>query len=118
MFQHCYKFIALVIALQSVFIAFSIENDSWCGNKHYNLVKLQEIVEHYPQVQVPPFIGISTGRVESFLKKHIPSLFDDFNRLKNELRQGDSQNDSVSQQNYSLLDSFKNKLFSFLPFIL
>jgi hypothetical protein len=45
---------------------------NFCGNKHKNLVRLNSIVN------VPEFVGISTGRVEAYLREQNPALFDEY----------------------------------------
>lgn len=68
-----------------MFLAFCVnvlimaQNDpNWCGNKHANLVKLQTIVQSVVDVEVPEFMGISTGRIEAFLRKHAPQIFNKY----------------------------------------
>ncbi len=65
--------------------AFGHMDPNWCGNKHANLVKLQTIVQSTSDVEVPPFIGISTGRVEAFLRKHSPQIFKKYAFVVNRL---------------------------------
>jgi phosphohistidine swiveling domain-containing protein len=54
---------------------------AWCGNKHKNLVILRDIVQGMPNVEVPAFLGISSDRVEKFLRQHAASIFTDYTRV-------------------------------------
>jgi len=58
---------------------------AWCGNKHKNLVILRDIVQGMPGVAVPEFLGISTDRVEKFLKEHNPLIFADYETVCDQL---------------------------------
>lgn len=51
---------------------------NFCGNKHKNLVRLQTIVQGSHSVVVPEFVGIPTGRVETYLRTHVPQIFDQY----------------------------------------
>lgn len=77
---------------------------NWCGNKHHNLVKLQSIVSDIPEVIIPEFIGISSQRIEVFLRKHEPSIFDDYEYVTFML-------DTSNGVPISFKEKIKNKLF-------
>lgn len=47
---------------------------NWGGNKHKNLIILQDILKNTPDAQVPAFICVPTGRVEQFLLEQWPGL--------------------------------------------
>ncbi len=56
----------------------------FCGNKHKNLVLLKDIVQGTPRVVIPEFMGISSRRVEDFLKQHkkyqVIDILDEYER--------------------------------------
>lgn len=72
-------FITLLVDFTPSFVwCLDGQQSGWCGNKHKNLVILRDIVQDMPGVAVPPFLGISTERVERFLEQYAPSLFSDY----------------------------------------
>lgn len=54
-----------------------------CGQKHLNLIKQAQLVDvlKLPGVTVPVPRGIPTDRVEAFLRKQTPELFDKWQKL-------------------------------------
>lgn len=64
-----------VFLLNTLLINSKIDPD-FCGNKHKNLVILDTILKKDLHAQVPAFLGISTGRVEQFLRINNPEIFD------------------------------------------
>jgi hypothetical protein len=53
----------------------SVNAAPWCGNKYNNLVILKNILKNDPNAEVPPFLCISTDRVEKFLYTDIFKLY-------------------------------------------
>jgi hypothetical protein len=53
------------------------------GNKYKDLMRLQSIVADIPGVCIPEFIGISSDRIEAFLKEHAPHITEQYQSLIN-----------------------------------
>ncbi|BDC34427.1 hypothetical protein Noda2021_03850 [Candidatus Dependentiae bacterium Noda2021] len=59
-----------LIALFPFALVASEETQSSCGNKHKNLVILQNILSGIPGVTVPAFFGIESARISQFIAKN------------------------------------------------
>ena len=96
-----------------------IPSSDWCGNKHANLVKLQSSLPVNNNIAIPPFVGISTQRVEKFLRLHKPKIFSQLEQVSNHLQKDSAQVQSNNEEcaQKANLGFFKKALYVLLPFL-
>lgn len=73
------------LLLLTMHISLMAVDQNWCGNKHKNLVILRDMLKNEQDVEIPAFIGISTGRVESFIRNHNPEIMEMYASLTEKL---------------------------------
>ena len=83
-----------------------------CGKKHDNLVNLQKICRDEAQVKIPPFFGITSSRVEQFLRTHAPAVFQEYaDIIKNNAFMTNSA--ALDKIHTLIKEAFKNYPFTF-----
>ncbi len=103
-----------ILALFSGILSAKVDPD-WGGNKHKNLVILQDILKNTPNTLVPVFICVPTGRVEWFLREQWPGVLEYYAEVVARLNgQTDLDQDFAQVTTEYLLSTIQNGIKSIL----